>query len=103
MSWSVREYVKELRRRGARCNGRQPGVEDDLRRLFPAGEMEVIVEPCMIVDSEGIILLWYLPGLMNSRRQVRIDLSDSLEHLSLPLNLASIMEVLGNYGKGFQN
>jgi hypothetical protein len=31
---------------------------------------ETIAEPCLVVDSEGMILLWFLPGLVKSERQV---------------------------------
>ena len=29
-----------------------------------------ILKPCIIVDKQGIIMLWYLPGILNDSRQV---------------------------------
>ena len=48
----------------------QPKVEDRLHVLFPPVATEMISEPCLIVDSEDIVLFWFLPGLLASIRQV---------------------------------
>jgi len=70
MSWSVVDYVAELNRRSKRCTGRNETLERDLLRLFPPCTTELVSVPCVVVDSEGIILLWYLPGLLCGQRQV---------------------------------
>jgi hypothetical protein len=70
MGWSVVKYVEILSRMGTRCTGVQDHIEEELRRLFPPAATETIAEPCLVVDSEGMILLWFLPGLVKSERQV---------------------------------
>jgi hypothetical protein len=70
MGWSVVDYMAELGRRSKRCGGRDEELEREMLRLFPPPESELVAEPCVVVDSEGRILLWYLPGLMELKQQV---------------------------------
>jgi hypothetical protein len=69
-AWTVHQYMVELTRLGKRCTGMQDRVEGELNDLFPPAATVAIAEPCVIVDSDGIILLWFLPGLLNKKRQV---------------------------------
>jgi len=71
MGWSVRDYLAGLQEKGKRCSGLQEKVEESLRQMFPPGKTEKMCRPGVIVDSEGVILVWFLPGLLCSRRQVR--------------------------------
>lgn len=75
MSWSVVKYVEALSGMGKRCSGTQKYVEVELNRMFPPGEMTNVSEPCLVVDCHGIILLWFLPGLLNWKRKVGGSLS----------------------------
>ena len=70
MSWSAKAYMEELRKQGVRCTGQHEGIEEHLRHLFPPLETEFVHRPCVVVDSEGFILLWYLPRLLTSKRAV---------------------------------
>ena len=70
MGWSVRKYVKALTGMGKRCTGMQEHVEEELIRLFPPGRRRKLAEPCVICDTDGIILMWFLPGLLDFQRQV---------------------------------
>ena len=70
LKWSVIDYVEALSAMGTRCTGTQEHVEGRLRELFPPAEAEIMTSPTVIVDSEGIILVWFLPGLMSMNRQV---------------------------------
>jgi len=70
LNWSVMDYVDTLSAMGTRCTGTQEHVEGRLRELFPPAEAEIMTSPTVIVDSEGIILVWFLPGLMSMNRQV---------------------------------
>jgi hypothetical protein len=71
MNWSIVDYLAELGRRNKRCRGMNEQLERAMLRLFPPPESELISEPCVVVDSEGRILLWYLPSLLGLKRQVR--------------------------------
>ncbi|EAU91385.2 hypothetical protein CC1G_07420 [Coprinopsis cinerea okayama7 len=52
-----------------------PDVERQLlEQFFPQGKSRdgrsaLVAEACIVVDSEGIILLWYLPGSLQEARQ----------------------------------
>jgi len=52
----------------------QENIEERLRLLFPPSATETIAEPCLVTDSEGIILVWFLPGLLGYRKQVNLYL-----------------------------
>jgi len=69
-TWTIHQYMAELTRLGKHCTGMQDWVEQELYDLFPPAATVAIAEPCVIVDSDGIILLWFLSGLLNKKRQV---------------------------------
>ena len=70
MSWSATDYVAELGRRYKQCRGRNEDVEAEFLRLFPAGDREFRASSYVVVDKDGRILLWYLPGLLGREHQV---------------------------------
>jgi hypothetical protein len=70
MTWSVVDYMEALVTMGTCCLEMNEQVERRLYQLFPPGTMEMIAQPCVVVDSEGMILLWFLPGLLHRKRQV---------------------------------
>ena len=80
MSWSVVDYVAELRRRSKRCYGRNEELEADLLKAFPLETAERISAPCVVVDCKGRILLWYLPGLLCLSRQVILKIFFSINN-----------------------
>jgi hypothetical protein len=71
MTWSITEYQKELLKKGKRCTGMQEEIEQELLRRFPPDGVETIVQPTVVVDCNGVILLWFLPGLFNFRQKVK--------------------------------
>jgi len=85
MKWSVVNYVEALSTMRTRCTGMQSHIENRLQDLFPLERSESIAEPCVVVDSEGIILFWFLPGLLNLllnwKRQVRKKIGE-IHHYS---------------------
>jgi len=46
--------------------------EERRKKLYPpcCAHPELICEACVVVDVEGIILMWYLPGLLSPKSQV---------------------------------
>ena len=71
MTWSVTDYLEEPSKKGKRCTGMHEGIEQELLRLFPPeGQADRIVQPTVVVDCNGVILLWFLPGLLTSKRKV---------------------------------
>jgi hypothetical protein len=70
MTWSVVDYLNSLLEKGTHCTGMQAEVERSLHDRFPPNPMETIAAPCLVVDCDDVILLWFLPGLLASPRQV---------------------------------
>jgi len=62
-SWSVVDYLQVLRAGGK-------AVEENLLKFFPVNNTEMIDEPCIVVDKDGKILLWYLPRMISFKRRV---------------------------------
>jgi hypothetical protein len=44
--------------------------EESLRQQYPPLNGVMASMPCIIVDMQGIILAWYLPGILTDSRQV---------------------------------
>jgi len=67
----VIDYVVELKHRGSRCTGQNADMEADLLCLFPVIEPGVtLYDPCLVADSEGRIMFWFLPGIVSPKRRV---------------------------------
>ena len=75
MNWTVQEYVAELRRRNNRCRGRNEALEAVMMELFPPDEEELVADPCVVVDSEGTILMWYLPSSIQLPENNLVEIS----------------------------
>ena len=71
MSWSVVDYAAALCKKGTRCTGCQAHIEKALLVQFPPlARTSQEVRPCIILDNEGRILMWYLPGIISLTHQV---------------------------------
>ena len=81
MVWSVWQYANVLTEVGKHCMGMQPEVEQHLSQLFLLNKMETISKPCVVVDLEEIVLLWFLPGLLKRIRQVDTLLSEMMDRI----------------------
>jgi hypothetical protein len=74
LPWAIEDYAERL----TPCqNIGTPLNESQLRKDFPPlfkakdGELLPLQEdPCIVVDSRGIIVLWYLPCSLSRRRNV---------------------------------
>jgi len=76
LSWSIEEYADTLT---SSQNIRSAEHEQDLFRRFPplfssvnGALLPLQDEPCTIVDSKGIIVLWYVPNAITRARNVCI-------------------------------
>jgi hypothetical protein len=75
IDWDATRYADKLPKKPA-----NPGTqaaeasEASLRRQYPPRDDSAagvpISRPCIIVDMQGIILAWYLPGILKDSRQV---------------------------------
>lgn len=72
LSWSVEDYMANL---PPKPKGFSSPTEDYLEEKFPPvfqPPYRHVNEPCIVVDCNGVILLWYLPDLLSSLRQVTV-------------------------------
>jgi hypothetical protein len=70
VSWDAVRYADSLTRRQT---GKNDQFEGRLANRFPVDEENkgrFISVPCIIVDRNGVILCWFLPGALSSQRQV---------------------------------
>jgi hypothetical protein len=70
MTWSMQEYTDELCQNLLRCSGQNDNLEEKILQMFPPAKKEMVVSPGVITDKNGLILLWYLLGLLSRRRRV---------------------------------
>jgi len=70
--WSVIDYIEDLQRHAGPLN-----EERRSKQFPPCGLGELEAEACVVVDVNGIILFWYLPGLLSPKRQVGINPSQN--------------------------
>jgi len=73
VGWDVTRYAENLpkffSRPGTRASKQRE--ESQRKRYHPLDGVKVSTL-CIIVDMHGIILAWYLPGILSNYRQVRM-------------------------------
>lgn len=96
MSWSAQEYAEAL---PPRPHGRNGPVEDDLEKKYPPAfehPVPTLRNPHTVIDRDGRIIAWYLPGILTPARQVRTSgcllLQFLINHASMPCG----MQMLGS-------
>jgi hypothetical protein len=73
LPWGIEDYARRL----TPCqNIGTPSNENRLSKDFPPlftvenGQLLPLEEPCTVVDSRGIIILWYIPSSLSTKRNV---------------------------------
>lgn len=74
IEWDVTRYAEKLPRKPANAGTKaaQASEASLQRRYPPRGDSAAEVpmsRPCIIVDMQGIILAWHLPGILKDSRQ----------------------------------
>lgn len=70
MEWDVTRYAERLPKKfSVSGTERSQAIEASLRRRYPPLNGVTASTPCIIVDMQGIILAWYLPGILTDSRQ----------------------------------
>jgi hypothetical protein len=82
LGWDAQCYSqrlpKGLLKEGSRA---ERDLKDSLRRRYPPlMDTGVAIRPCIIVDVHGVILAWYLPGILSNSRQVGLLFIGSQQH-----------------------
>jgi hypothetical protein len=76
IDWDFSRYLDELPKQPTFLDeGKSPATvprskEIRLLEKYPPLNWVRISKPCIIIDKQGIIMLWYLPGILNEPRQV---------------------------------
>jgi hypothetical protein len=76
IDWDFSRYIEELPKQPAFSekdvvSGTVPkSKENRLLEKYPPLSGVKISKPCIIIDKQGIIMVWYLPGILNDSRQV---------------------------------
>ena len=70
--WSIKDYTDYLQEISPRSTGQNECLEAELTDRYPPIHSPCLfqVRPCVIVDSEGHLLVWYLPSILTLKRQV---------------------------------
>ncbi|KAF8957921.1 hypothetical protein BDZ97DRAFT_1762563 [Flammula alnicola] len=69
--WRADDYVAELTER---ATGRNSKVEAKLLKKFPPIFSPTVyqMEPCIVTDMDGNILVWYIPGALTTQRSTQM-------------------------------
>jgi len=74
LPWAIEDYARRLtpcQNMGTPCNENR--LRQDFPPLFTAKNGQLLPlqeEPCIVVDSRGIIILWYMPSCLSTKRNV---------------------------------
>jgi len=84
VGWDVTCYAdnlpKTLLRPGTRASDEK---EELLKKWYPSLEGVTASKPSIIVNMHGVIVAWYLPGILsNSRRVCSFSVSNHIENLT---------------------
>ncbi|KAH6902286.1 hypothetical protein BKA70DRAFT_1113253 [Coprinopsis sp. MPI-PUGE-AT-0042] len=75
LSWSIMDYEEAIREIP---KSQRPSLDKrfpPLPGLRPDGSLKLISTPTVFQDDNGVIVWWYLPGIIQTKRQVMSSLS----------------------------
>jgi hypothetical protein len=73
VDWDATSYEDRLPRKTINTQSKASlAREASLLKNFPPLNGVTASTPCIIVDMQGIIVTWYLPGILNDFRQVGV-------------------------------
>ena len=71
VEWDITRYADRLPKTNTKPgNDASKANEASLRQRYPPLNGATASIPCIIVDMDGVILTWYLPGILTDSRQV---------------------------------
>ncbi len=71
MGWDITRYAEKLPKKPFKPGTKSSKEKEaSLRLQYPPLNGATASAPCIIVDIDGIILAWYLPGILSDFRQV---------------------------------
>ena len=71
VNWDAERYASRLPKKASKKETKAyQERETSLRKRYPPLNGVEVSRPCIIVDMHGVILAWYLPGILKDSRQV---------------------------------
>ena len=71
VNWDAERYASRLPKKASNKETKASQKrERSLRKRYPPLNGVEVSKPCIIVDMHGVILAWYLPGILKNSRQV---------------------------------
>ena len=89
IEWDATRYADKLPKKLARPGTAAAKTQEAImRRQYPPRNDSAadipISRPCIVVDMQGVILAWHLPGILTDSRQVSLF---TLSDRRIPLNV----------------
>ena len=85
MGWDVTRYADKLPKKSLpRGSDLAKAKEASLKKQFVPLDGFTASTPCIIIDSQGIIMAWYLPNILSSARQVNLLSSNRIKRPNAP-------------------
>ena len=73
VGWDVTRYAERVPKKSSNSGTKaSKEKEASLKRRYPPLNGVTASMPCIVVDMQGIILTWYLPGILTGSRQVSL-------------------------------
>jgi hypothetical protein len=92
VEWDITCYAEWLPKKSLQLGTKASHAKEvSLRQQYPLLNGVMASTPCIIVDMQGIILAWYLPGILTDSRQV--SLVGQSNHSRKPDGIQSAMLV----------
>lgn len=70
--WDVMRLADRVKNTRPRADGQEPAQDANLYKFFNNPRFGLIEMPCTMVDRNGYIMLWSLPGIMSGARVVSV-------------------------------
>lgn len=67
LDWDMARYAARL---GPQDRGRNKRKNESLANAYPNPNIGEVTQPATIVDKDGRLVGWYLPGLLSAETQV---------------------------------
>ena len=70
-NWRANDYVADLTER---ATGQNAKVEKGLLKKYPPifSSNKYQMQPCIVKDKDGYIMMWYIPGAVTAQRTVSL-------------------------------
>jgi hypothetical protein len=68
IKWDVERFVDRVTKK--RVNATD-AMDDTIKKFFGETDNLEFSEPCTFIDMHGVIMVWYLPGVLGPKRIVR--------------------------------